>query len=104
MGRAPFSSAGSARIHIDDFGDLRALRSLADPDFQASPVWHATMAGSSNARAGGTAPVVKSRGRAHWLRLAYPRESNDTPSEKAFCCVAPGVRFSDFAILATGVF
>jgi hypothetical protein len=22
----------------------------------------------------------------------------------AFCCVAPGVRFSDFAILATGIF
>ena len=37
-------------------------------------------------------------------RLAYPRVSNDTPSENAFCCVAPGVRFSDFAILATGVF
>ena len=40
------------------------------------------------------------------LRFAtpYPRVSNDTPSENAFCCVAPGVRFSDFAILATGVF
>jgi hypothetical protein len=34
----------------------------------------------------------------------YPRESNDTPSENAFCCVAPGVRLSDFAIFATGVF
>ena len=38
------------------------------------------------------------------LSTAYPRVSNDTPSENAFCCVAPGVRFSDFAILATGVF
>ena len=40
------------------------------------------------------------------LRFAttYPRVSNDTPSENAFCCVAPGVRLSDFAILATGVF
>ena len=36
--------------------------------------------------------------------MAYPRVSNDTPSVNAFCCVAPGVRFSDFAILATGVF
>ena len=34
---------------------------------------------------------------------AYPRVSNDTPSENAFCCVAPGVRLSDFAIFATGV-
>lgn len=31
----------------------------------------------------------------------YPRESNDTPSVNAFCCVAPGVRLSDFAIFAT---
>jgi hypothetical protein len=35
---------------------------------------------------------------------AYPRVFNDTLSENAFCCVAPGVRFSDLAILATGVF
>jgi len=35
---------------------------------------------------------------------AYARVSNDTPSVNAFCCVAPGVRFSDFAILATGIF
>ena len=34
----------------------------------------------------------------------YPRESNDTPSEKAFCRVAPSVLLSDFAILAAGVF
>jgi len=34
----------------------------------------------------------------------YPRVSNDTPRENAFCCVAPGVRLSDFAIFATGVF
>jgi hypothetical protein len=34
---------------------------------------------------------------------AYPRESNDTPREKAFCRVAPSVRLSDFAILAAGV-
>ena len=48
-GRAPFSPAGdlsSARIHTEDLGDLRALRSLADPDFQASPVWHSAMARS----------------------------------------------------------
>ena len=48
-GRAPFSPAGhlsSACVHIDDLGDLRALRPLADPDFQASPVWHAAMARS----------------------------------------------------------
>jgi len=32
-----------------------------------------------------------------------PRESNDTPREKAFCRVAPSVRLSDFAILAAGV-
>src|SRR5207245_10966707 len=36
--------------------------------------------------------------------LAYPRESNDTPSEYAFCCVARSVRLSDFAIFAAGVF
>jgi len=35
---------------------------------------------------------------------AYPRESNDTPREKAFCRVARSVRLSDFAILAAGVF
>ena len=34
----------------------------------------------------------------------YPRESNDTPSEDAFCRVALGVRLSDFAIFAAGVF
>jgi hypothetical protein len=35
---------------------------------------------------------------------AYRRESNDTPSEKAFCRVAPSVLLSDFAILVAGVF
>ena len=48
MGRTT-SLAGhlsSARVHLEDLGDLWALRPLADPDFQASPVWHATMAGS----------------------------------------------------------
>ena len=34
----------------------------------------------------------------------YPRESNDTPSENAFCRVAPSVRLSDFAIFRAGVF
>ena len=34
----------------------------------------------------------------------YRRKSNDTPSVNAFCCVAPGVRLSDFAIFATGTF
>jgi ABC transporter substrate binding protein len=34
----------------------------------------------------------------------YPRESNDTPSEYAFCCVARSVRLSDFAIFTRGVF
>ena len=34
----------------------------------------------------------------------YCRESNDTPSMNAFCWVAPGVRFRDLAIFATGVF
>jgi hypothetical protein len=39
------------------------------------------------------------------LRQAvYCRESRDTPSVNAFCCVAPGVRLSDLAIFATGVF
>ena len=28
----------STRVHLKDFGDLRALRPLADPDLQASPV------------------------------------------------------------------
>jgi hypothetical protein len=35
---------------------------------------------------------------------SYPRVSNDTPSEDAFRCVAPGVRLSDLAIFANGVF
>ncbi len=34
----------------------------------------------------------------------YPRESRDTPNAKAFCRVAPTVRFIDFAILLAGVF
>ena len=34
----------------------------------------------------------------------YYRESNDTPSENAFCRVAPRVRLSAFAILAAGFF
>src|ERR1700730_557420 len=34
----------------------------------------------------------------------YPRESKDTPSEKAFCLVAPTVLLSDLAILLAGVF
>ena len=38
------------------------------------------------------------------VETGYPRESNDTPSEKAFCRVAPSVLLSDFAILAAGVF
>jgi hypothetical protein len=35
---------------------------------------------------------------------SYPRESRDTPSEKAFCAVASGVRLSDFAILLQASF
>ena len=34
----------STRVHLKDFGDLRALRPLADPDLQASPVRHGAMA------------------------------------------------------------
>ena len=34
----------------------------------------------------------------------YYRESNDTPSENAFCRVAPRVRLSAFAIFAAGFF
>jgi len=34
----------------------------------------------------------------------YPRESKDTPSENAFCRVAPTVRLRDLAILLAGVF
>ena len=34
----------------------------------------------------------------------YGLESNDTPSVNAFCCVAPGVLLSTFAIFVTGVF
>ena len=41
---------------------------------------------------------------ARWAQSRYARESSDTPSINAFCCVAPGVRLSDFAIFATGVF
>src|SRR5262249_494701 len=36
--------------------------------------------------------------------LPYPRESNETPRENAFCLVAPTVRLSDFAFLPAGVF
>jgi hypothetical protein len=36
--------------------------------------------------------------------LPYPRESNETPRENAFCLVAPSVRLSDFAILPADVF
>src|SRR6516162_7890763 len=36
--------------------------------------------------------------------LPYPRESNETPRENAFCLVAPTVRLSDFAILPADVF
>jgi hypothetical protein len=37
--------------------------------------------------------------------LRYGRESNDTPSVNAFCCVAPGVLLSAFAIfLASAAF
>src|ERR1700730_4445472 len=34
----------------------------------------------------------------------YPRESKDTPNEKAFCLVAPTVLLSDLAILLAGIF
>ena len=34
----------STRVHLKDFGDLRALLPLADPDLQASPVRHGAMA------------------------------------------------------------
>jgi hypothetical protein len=40
-----------------------------------------------------------------WARKGhYPRESKDTPNEKAFCLVAPTVLLSDLAILPAGVF
>src|ERR1700730_17189612 len=42
------------------------------------------------------------RGRAR--KGHYPRESKDTPNEKAFCLVAPTVLLSDFAILLAGAF
>ena len=42
------------------------------------------------------------RGRAR--KGHYPRESKDSPNEKAFCLVAPTVLLSDFAILLAGVF
>jgi len=45
----------------------------------------------------------RSRACSPGFATAYPRVSNDTPSVNAFCCVAPAVRFSDFAILATGI-
>jgi hypothetical protein len=32
-----------------------------------------------------------------------PRESNDTPIEYAFCCIARSVRLSDFAIFPAGI-
>ena len=35
--------------------------------------------------------------------LRYGRKSKDTPSLNAFCCVAPGVLLSAFAIFLTGV-
>jgi hypothetical protein len=46
----------------------------------------------------------------YWLSATFQhskshyRESNDTPSENAFCRVAPRVRLSAFAIFAAGFF
>jgi hypothetical protein len=34
----------STCIHVDDFGDLKALLPLADPDFYASALSHAAVA------------------------------------------------------------
>jgi hypothetical protein len=42
--------------------------------------------------------------RSRSFATAYARVSNETPRVNAFCWVAPAVRFSDFAILPTGVF
>jgi hypothetical protein len=60
---------------------------------------------------GFTTPLSATRLNSHhcvesgWARKGhYPRESKDTPNEKAFCLVAPTVLLSDLAILLAGVF
>jgi hypothetical protein len=57
------------------------------------------------ARAGYRSQVFRSRPVYEQRRgfRNYPRESKDTPSENAFCRVAPTVRFRDLAILPAGV-
>jgi hypothetical protein len=39
-----------------------------------------------------------------WRTWDYPREFRDTPSENAFCLVAPIVLLRDLAIFAAGIF